>query len=236
MKKKNYNTYSSYNIPVLDHIDLIAGYVHEKYSKDDPMYNVDTVASTMVIARFDASGQIIDSNGLVSTKWTDKGRGYKEMKITLNNVDDDMYFRLRGTNLGLNVTNETDEAGNPLPDALMGANNAAKAFADLWFYSNPVFVKKASSSKKSTENGIVNNIPDAEFNVFPNPVNDVLFIDNPSGSEISVSVVNLSGNEVRNIRSVDSQVLMNMNDFDKGMYVVNVKSANKTQSFKIVKN
>lgn len=56
----------------------------------------------------------------------------------LHNVGHDCYIRLRGTNLGVNVANETSN-GEPLSDALMGTNNAAKAYADLWFYSNPIF-------------------------------------------------------------------------------------------------
>jgi hypothetical protein len=42
----------------------------------------------------------------------------------------------------LNTPNQTDACGNPLSDSLMAPNDAAKAFADLWFYSNPIFVTK----------------------------------------------------------------------------------------------
>ena len=57
------------------------------------------------------------------------------------------YFRLRGTNLGMNVSGETSN-GNPLPDQkTVVTENVARFNAindrnynDLWFYSNPVFV------------------------------------------------------------------------------------------------
>jgi hypothetical protein len=136
----NNNTYSSYNNPELNHIDIIAGAVTGIIPSTDPRYNIDTVGTTSVIARFGATAGITDSKGIVSQTWTDLGNGWKEMNLILNNVNSNMYFRLRGSNLGLNVANETDSAGNPLPDSLVGANNAVKAFADLWFYSNPIFV------------------------------------------------------------------------------------------------
>ena len=79
-------------------------------------------------------------NGLESIKWDDSGNGWK--KITYQaEVNGKMYFRLRGTNLALNTPEELDGAGNPLPD-LAEENTAVKAFSDLWFYSNPVFVER----------------------------------------------------------------------------------------------
>lgn len=53
------------------------------------------------------------------------------------------YFRLRGTNLGRDVPGQTAN-GEPLVDdpvLTAGTNDAAKACADLWFYSNPIFVE-----------------------------------------------------------------------------------------------
>jgi len=136
----NFNTYDSYTNPVLNHIDIIRGKVTGKISPADARYNVDSVSTTSVIARFDANGGVTDSKNITSTKWTSSANGWVEMSYIVSNVTDSMYFRLRGSNLGLNVTNETDAAGNPLADTKVGANTATKAFADLWFYSNPIFV------------------------------------------------------------------------------------------------
>ena len=69
------------------------------------------------------------------------------------------YFRLRGTNLAAGTPNQTDSAGNPLIDTLayrtlpnpdpskaatrptVTVSTPAQAWADLWFYSNPIFIK-----------------------------------------------------------------------------------------------
>ena len=136
----NFNTYSEYTNPALDHIDLIAGKVTGLVSPQSADYGNDSVSTTSVIARFDAKGGSKDSNGLVSRKWKDSGEGWKTITY-LAEVSGNMYFRIRGTNLALNTPDELDGAGNPLPD-IAGENNAAKAFSDLWFYSNPVFVNQ----------------------------------------------------------------------------------------------
>jgi len=136
----NHNTYSNYRNPELDHIDLIVGEVNGPIPPSDPGYTTDTVATTRVIARFDRTGGTTDSNGLTSRKWKQTNDGWVEMAFEINSIGRPLYFRLRGTNHGLNIPDETDENGNPLNDTLVGENNAEKAFADLWFYSNPVFV------------------------------------------------------------------------------------------------
>jgi hypothetical protein len=135
----NFNSYSDYKNPVLDHIDLIAARISSKIAPGSPEYSQETNPMTRVMARFDSSGTVRDSNRLASKKWEVLPNGIKKMSLTLL-VSSDMYFRLRGTNHKLNVENETDGKGNPLPDNLY-KNNAAAAFSDLWFYSNPIFVK-----------------------------------------------------------------------------------------------
>jgi hypothetical protein len=135
----NNNTYSDLTNPILDHIDLIAGKITGLISPSDPDYSKDCVSTTKIIARFDARGGIKDSNGIESLRWKDAGKGWKNMSFDAE-INGNMYFRLRGTNLALNTPGELDGEGNPLPD-ITEENTPAKAFSDLWFYSNPVFVK-----------------------------------------------------------------------------------------------
>jgi hypothetical protein len=139
----NFNTYSDYTNPELDHIDLIAGQVSGLISPDNPDYKKDNVSTTSVIARFDASGGLLDANGLESQKWQDSGNGWKEIIYQVE-AKGNMYFRLRGTNHPLNTPEEIDGAGNPMPD-IPEESSSAKVFSDLWFYSNPVFVQTTSS-------------------------------------------------------------------------------------------
>jgi hypothetical protein len=141
----------------VDHIDLIAGEVKGKVSKvladgitANPEFASEVNKSARVLASFtrkdwreEASGQ--DAGG-VQPEASDSSRmppagSWKTIRYQLPHLDRDMYFRLRGTSLGCAVPNETDEQGNPLSDELLAPNSADKAYADLWFYSNPVFVQ-----------------------------------------------------------------------------------------------
>lgn len=137
----NYNIYSKYDHPVLDHIDLIAGYIYEHYHKEDIRYSTDTVNTTKIIARFDSLGNISDNKGLVSMKGSDKGNGYKEMSLTVNNVEKNMYFRLCGTNHKINTPNETDGEDNPLSDILMGENKITYPINIIGSYLNHIVRK-----------------------------------------------------------------------------------------------
>ncbi len=116
--------------PKVDHIDLIKGAYGPKAAPGTAAYYAETNPTATIQARFS------------SNSWRSQrdSRSWYTVKYVLKDVDRDTYLRLRGTNLGLNVPNQTDAEGNPLIDDLVGENDAAKAYADLWFYSNPIFI------------------------------------------------------------------------------------------------
>jgi hypothetical protein len=118
--------------PQVDHIDLIAGEITGKIDPSDNAYKNNTNPTTKVIATF-------------SRKDFEKDKeGFSTIVHHIKNVNKDMYFRLRGTNLPPNTPDETDAEGHPLADALVsenqGINGAQEAWNDLWFYGNPIFV------------------------------------------------------------------------------------------------
>jgi hypothetical protein len=116
------------DLVAVDHIDLIAGELTHRAAPGTPGYAAATNPTTKVVATFTAADWKYERNGWFAIHYRTR-------------LERDMYFRLRGTNLASNTPNETDADGNPLPDSLMGANTPAKAWADLWFYSNPIFVR-----------------------------------------------------------------------------------------------
>jgi hypothetical protein len=106
-----------------------------------PDYTVDSVTTTSVIARF-GKQVTTDASGLTTIRWNELGNGYMQMSIRVK-LDNNRYFRLRGTHHALGDPKaEIDANGNPLVDPF-GQNTASKAFEDLWFYSNPIFVEKS---------------------------------------------------------------------------------------------
>lgn len=131
--------------PSVHHVQLIQGRVNPtKASKlladnvtPNPAFNAIDTSVASVVKTFDA------------TSWTTDAAGYTTMAFEVPNVQNDMFFRIRGSNLGYgvevkNASNQTiygtDASGNPLKNT-PGANSADHAWSDLWFYSNPIFVK-----------------------------------------------------------------------------------------------
>ncbi|WP_244935660.1 S-layer homology domain-containing protein [Paenibacillus glycanilyticus] len=125
--------------PAVDHIDLIEGDVTGPAEKGTPAYDKDTNDTTRVVATF------------TSDDWTTDANGYNVITYDLPKASKDQYFRLRGTNLGMNVPGETLD-GNPLIDPKTTTADAEARFneinnrnyQDLWFYSNPIFVDTAA--------------------------------------------------------------------------------------------
>jgi hypothetical protein len=154
------------NMPVLDHIDLIAGTITgnvpvtvlDDKNTDAKIEDTDYGTDAAVMKTFGRNGGA-DKNG------------YMTYVINIK-PKNSMFIRLRGTNLPANVPYETDEMGNPLPDSLPSGASAniydkldedmlansmfdwvenvdtndrlaevAEAFADLWFYSNPIYIE-----------------------------------------------------------------------------------------------
>jgi hypothetical protein len=131
--------------PIVHHVQLIKGTINPTRASrlyangtPNPAYNtIDTTVAT-IISTFDASS------------WSTDDEGFTTMTFVVPQVRSDMFFRIRGTNLGYNIMKMdatgtkivygTDPAGNPLLNT-PGTNNADMAWDDLWFYSNPIFVK-----------------------------------------------------------------------------------------------
>ena len=145
--------------PRVNHVDLIGGQVTgliSPYLSDgttpNPAYMSTTTNPTSHIVRTFARRSMHVVNG-----WTVVTVALKPTKS--------MYLRLRGTDLAPNTPNQTDAQGNPLIDTLtytdqpnptqdpgdpsptatpwpqtIHINTPDSAWADLWFYANPIFI------------------------------------------------------------------------------------------------
>jgi hypothetical protein len=127
----------------LDHVDVISGAVTGLISASDPTYLTKNTNDTTKVAKTFNKSNWKKSHGWMTMTYKVKASG-------------NMYFRLRGTNWkpGMNPT-QIDDQGNPVVDTadyvdypnpvnggLTNVNGSTpdNAWADLWFYSNPVFV------------------------------------------------------------------------------------------------
>ncbi len=84
----------------------------------------------------------------------------------------------------------------------------------------------------------LNDIRSFNFNIFPNPVTEKCWIDVPdkNNESILVTIVDLQGKQVLQ-QSFDpaKKIALNLNELDRGVYMINVKQGLRTATKKIVK-
>ncbi|MEW6386164.1 MAG: hypothetical protein AB1491_01420 [Thermodesulfobacteriota bacterium] len=135
IKFKSPRSNNNGNQPRVDHIDLIAGSVTGKIPPTLP----EGTAPNPAYAQIKADAKVIAR--FTDPDWELGEDGWKVIHYQVK-ADKDRYFRLRGTNQSLRdgQLDRTNDNLDPQADPL-GANTPAAAWADLWFYSNPIFVK-----------------------------------------------------------------------------------------------
>ena len=131
----------------VDHVDLISGEVTGRIDESEYANNT-TNATTKIVKRF------------TEADWGQPdAEGYYNIKYTVP-ADTNRYYRLRGTNLGVNVEGYTKD-GEPLQDHSYDYEGIATAaeneerfnqindrnYTSMWFYSNPIFVNVAENNQ-----------------------------------------------------------------------------------------
>ena len=74
----------------------------------------------------------------------------------------------------------------------------------------------------------------ATFNIYPNPVNDVLFIENGNNIE-EVSIYTITGVMVYNEQCVSNNVQVNVSELEGGIYIIKVRTENNEVINRFVK-
>ena len=86
----------------------------------------------------------------------------------------------------------------------------------------------------STQGLNENTLFDA-INVYPNPVNDILTIDNTSNTTLTFEVVDINGKVISATNTVDNSATISTSNWNKGVYFVKFTSESASAVFKIVK-
>lgn len=155
----------SLNRPTLRQVQFIKGNVSGVVAVDSANYTNATNTSAARLATFGPNN------------WTVSGQK-RTMVVTITNVQNNMYVRTRGSNLPASVPAETDAQGNPLNDwdpensaqgPFVPCTDAAcpshlvvrdgqkissydvAGWSDLWFYTNPIFIRVADQPKLLVE-------------------------------------------------------------------------------------
>jgi hypothetical protein len=126
------------DVPVVDHIDVIAGDIYGMIPPESPLYSVPENTTARVEWTLELADFAVENGEYVATLTIEDPES-----MLVDNDALGFYLRLRGTNMDQGTEFETDEFGNPLADILtdaLGYGPAEEAWADLWFYSNPIFI------------------------------------------------------------------------------------------------
>jgi hypothetical protein len=168
---KQINVTQPLNAPVLDHVDVINGLVTGFVDPSNTARYAGLLNSAAATNTSTKVAKVFNSKN-----WTKAADGTVSMSYIVPAAAASQYFRLRGSNLPASVPGETDANGNPLLDfgsspadsTLAGTIPCTDAacpahlrtvggvkystydvagWADLWFYSNPVYIEVLNSVK-----------------------------------------------------------------------------------------
>ncbi len=168
---KQINITQPLNAPVLDHLDLIGGDVTGLVAPTDSAKYAGALGSAAATNKSTAVKKVFNS-----TSWTILPGGVRLMSYRIPAVSASQFVRLRGTNLPPSTPFESDVNGNPILDYDLSPSDQTVAgkvactdaacpahmrtvagvkyssfdvasWADLWFYSNPIFIEVTNSVK-----------------------------------------------------------------------------------------
>jgi hypothetical protein len=162
------------NAPDLDHVDLISSPITGVVAPTDPHYGTDAngvapVGGVAGAALVYNPNTAVTQVPVTSMKKTALANGAYRVTFTRTYTmgSQPMYVRARGTNIPNGTPNVSDVSGNPLLDvnnAKVACTDAAcpahlgvvagqkvvtydvQAWSNLWFYTNPIFVRPVGSS------------------------------------------------------------------------------------------
>jgi hypothetical protein len=163
------------NKPSVDHVDLITGKITGVIKPGDPGYAVPnaggTAGAAIVYNPTTVIAQQINSSHM-QKRVLPNGSTRLSFTTTFIAGNTPSYIRARGTNVPVATPNVTDSAGNPLLDlnnALVSCTDPAcpahlqtvdgvkkvtfdvQAYANTWFYANPIFIRPERSPKLLVE-------------------------------------------------------------------------------------
>ncbi len=80
----------------------------------------------------------------------------------------------------------------------------------------------------------INDNQDNRFSFYPNPVNDILTINNLKLND-NITILDVNGNTVLNQTALESVTYVNVNTLLKGVYILRIESLGQVQVFKFIK-
>ncbi len=82
----------------------------------------------------------------------------------------------------------------------------------------------------------IDSFTDSEVSIYPNPVKNELHIDLGIATDVTINIFDVSGKLVSTKTIQSDKITMSLKEMSNGIYFVEVKSSEKSRTFKIVKD
>jgi hypothetical protein len=87
-------------------------------------------------------------------------------------------------------------------------------------------------SSKDENSSVISGL-EGEMNIYPNPTNDLLFVQAPAGSQVTLT--DLQGKILETLEVVDAELSFNMSSLAGGVYLIKVTSESDTFTEQVIK-
>jgi hypothetical protein len=75
----------------------------------------------------------------------------------------------------------------------------------------------------------VSDLMNVQFNIYPNPTNDILYVETPFDKNFEIIVFTAQGTLVQRIQKANvSRTSLSLANLPKGMYFIQIKNDNQT--------
>jgi|SRR5690554_1778102 len=121
--------------------------------------------------------------------------------------------------------------GSPAAVAFLAASATGNSVASTMKFDN------YKVSAVNTTSMSVDNVVSSKFNLFPNPVNDIVTITNQENIGIeNISIIDMSGRVIKTHSFTNqSEIQLNVSDLKAGVYIFNISTQEGIATKKIIK-
>jgi len=121
-------------------------------------------------------------------------------------------------------------APNPAPEVVLfnAAFNAANGNGGTT--GDVIYTTELSVSQQHV--GLSDDILAQEINIYPNPADEFVNIDSPLGS--AITIFDMSGRIVDNIENTNSEIKINLNTYNSGLYTILITNDGSVATKKLI--